>query len=615
MEDDASLVQAQIDAPSATRDLFPGKGVDTARLRDYDKARGEEYLRWCGYTPDDTLYNEYLSLTAIKELGNKDIPSKKKASFTAKFILQTLEVLKLKETPVFYLGHAGDPLFRKCQSVEELSSFVSWWYQMFFGFSSDIGEATKALLSGILPNDHYGEVDRSYIEIAEDWYWCVRDADVVQKEKLPPNTRVFAKMFDTENEDENVFKVPPFDMEDIATFLETYIALKNTPYRDWPKEYHLQCFKDWAMDRPDVEFGIFTVVALPFMRAGLLRGSIFNVGVGHNGKSLALGLATSLIGGRNTTQVSGNDLGKWDYLVDLQTTWFNCPSETELEFLKEETGAFKTISAHETYSIRKKHGDASVPVRGNFPMVFNINKIPKFGEDAPAILSRMFVNNFDRDFEAEGKAVKNYARKTFLADKHTMPMITGMALAFAHYYGQPEHLWEPSDSMKAELAAITDIATPERRYLDWFKRFFKGYAGITLMKKDYANFGRQEGEEYDTAEIAQTNMRFKQFKMHNFKGGTQYLLDEEHFPVERFVLMKKLWIRKYMGAMTWGEFIDSGESLVYRMMLDYLGKEEEYRRHLKLIGSTKTEEEIQKKVLQDMWLEIDKEQMGNKYER
>lgn len=598
----------------AAHGAFPERAIKAVLLRDCDPERGKQALVAYGHD-NDALYKEYLSLISAKEINNKDIPAKKKATFTAKFILKTFQVLKLKETNVFYIGHISDPLFRKCQSIEELSSCVSYWYQMLFGFSDGIQDATKILLSGILPGDHYGEVNRDYIKIMDRWYWCIKTANVVSQTNLPENTRVFAKMFDTEDEDENVFKVPEFDELDFATFITTYNELKDTPYPDWPDKYHLQCFKDWSMDRPDVEFGMFTVIAIPFMRPGMIRGSLFNVGEGHNGKSIVLGVATSLVGSRNTTTVSGNDLGSWDYLVDLQTTWFNCPSETELDFLKEKTGAFKTISAHETYSIRKKHGDASVPIRGNFPMVFNINKIPDFGEDAPAILSRMFINNFDRDFEAEGIAVKNYARKTFLKDKETMPMLTGMVLAFAHYYSQPEHLWKESPSMKAELAALTDIATPERRYVEWFKKFFIGYTGITAIKPDYANFGRQEGEEYDTAKISQKSLLFKQFKSHNLKEGTQYLLDEKPYPVKRFVLSKKMYINKYMGTMNWEEFTNSGESLVYRMMLDYLGKEAEYRGKLKLNNQTKTEEEIQKKVLQDMWLEIDQAQKGGVYER
>jgi phage/plasmid-associated DNA primase len=286
-----------------------------------------------------------------------------------------------------------------------------------------------------------------------------------------------------------------------------------------------------------------------------------------------------------------------------------------LEFLKENTGAFKTLSAHETFAIRKKHGDASVPVKGAFPIVFNINKLPELGDDAPAILSRMFINNFDVDFEAEGKAVKDYARKTFLEDKNTMPTLTGMVLAFAHYYSQPEHMWKESPSMKAELAALTDIATPQKRYVEWFKMFFDGYAGITLLKADYINFGKQEGEEYDTGKMTQSSLLFKQFKRRSQSNGTFYVLSETTYPVKRFTVSKNLYIRKYMGTMTWEEFQNDGNSLVHKMMLEYLSREEEYRKHLKLYLETKTDEEIKKKVLQDMWKEIIDEQRGAPYER
>ena len=594
---------------------YPEMAIQAAILRNFDKERGIEALEAYGYKPDSPLYREYEQLVSHKALYNKDIPAKKKAAFTAKFMLQTFEVLKLSETQVFYIGHMSNPLFRKCQSVEELSACVSYWYQVFFGFSTDIHDATKALIAGILPQDYYPEVSRDYIQITKDLYWCISAAKHMSKQQLPPNTRVFAKMFDTAYEDANVFKVPEFDLEDEITFRVAYHDLRNLPYEEWPEEYRFQCFKDWSANRTDVEFGMFTVLALPFMKPTIMRGSIFNVGEGHNGKSVLLGLATSMVGGRNTTQVSGNDLGKWDYLVDLQTTWFNCPSETELEFLKENTGAFKTLSAHETFSIRKKHGDASVPVKGSFPIVFNINKLPELGDDAPAILSRMFINNFDVDFEAEGKAVKDYARKTFLSDKETMPKLTGMVLAFAHYYSQPEHMWTASPSMRSELAALTDIATPQKRYIEWFKMFFQGYAGITLLKSDYTNFGKQEGDDYDTSKMSQSTLLFKPFKRRSKSNGTFYMLADSPYPVKRFIVSKKLYIRKYMGTMNWEEFHNDGNSLVYTIMLDYLAREEEYRKWLRMHVEERTEEEIRRKILYDMWNDIAEEQRGAPYER
>ena len=67
--------------------------------------------------------------------------------------------------------------------------------------------------------------------------------------------------------------------------------------------------------------------------------------------------------------------------------------------------------------------------------------------------------------------------------------------------------------------------------------------------------------------------------------------------------------------MTWEEFQNDGNSLIHKMMLEYLSREEEYRKHLKLYLEAKTDEEIKKKVLQDMWKEIIDEQRGAPYER
>jgi hypothetical protein len=70
-----------------------------------------------------------------------------------------------------------------------------------------------------------------------------------------------------------------------------------------------------------------------------------------------------------------------------------------------------------------------------------------------------------------------------------------------------------------------------------------------------------------------------------------------------------------MGDMRWEEYHNDGNSLVHAMMLDYLAREEEYRKYLKMYVETKTEEEIRKKVLHDMWKDINDIQRGIPYER
>lgn len=392
----------------------------------------------------------------------------------------------------------------------------------------------------------------------------------------------------------------------------TFRTLKDKPYEEWDEHYHFQCFKDWSMDRPDVEFGMFTVLALPFM-SRLPRGSIFNVGEGHNGKSVLVGLATSIVGKNNTSFVSGNQLSSWDNLVDLQTTFFNCPNETKVDFLKEDTDTFKSLSAHETVAMRKKFGDASVPVIGDFPMVFNLNKLPDFGSDASAILSRMFVNDFDCDFEATGKAVKDYARKTFFKDKYVIPELVGMIFAFAHYYNSEEHPWEPKAPMIERREAIRETATPHTRYLHWFSKFFRGFTKISALKDDYIKFGKTEGEDYDTSEIKLSALPFKKFSRSSLRDGTTvYRESDKGYPVARFDMDPNTYIRKYMGDMNLTELNRSGESIVYKMMVDYIKRDSEYRQLLKTGGVDKTDAEIEKKVLQDMFTDLCHEQTKRK---
>lgn len=581
-------------------------------IRDFDKSRGKAFLTGVGYNKDSQIMKEYERIVEATYMGKAT--DKMRSEFVARVMLTTYDVVKISEVGIYYIGRPGVPLYDRCRSEEVLSGYVSLVYQTLFGFKANIQDATKYLKAGITSFNTMQCIDRRYIWAVGNYCWDKQTAELYQTDELPKSARVFAKMFDTESEDDEVFKVPEFDESQISFMLATFRILKNKPYEEWPDEYHLQCFKDWSIDRPEIEFGMFTVLALPFMDK-LPRGAIFNVGEGHNGKSVLVGLATSILGKNNTTFVSGNNLSSWDNLVDLQTTFFNCPNETKVDFLKDDTDTFKSLSAHETISMRKKFGDATVPVIGDFPMVFNLNKLPDFGDDAPAILSRMFVNDFDCDFEATGKAVKNYARKTFFKDKLVIPQLVGMIFAFAHYYNSDEHLWEPKPAMVERREAIRETATPHTRYLYWFTKFFSGFAKITDLKEDYIKFGKAEGEDYDTSMIKLKELPFKRFGRSSLRDGTTVYKEADiNKPVQRFIMYGDTYIRQYMGDKNLQEMTHGpeGESVVYKMMTDYLKREAEYKQNLETAGVEKSEKEIEKKILQDMFAEISRSQTHHK---
>ena len=580
-------------------------------IRDFDHKRGEAFLRCAGYDDDSQIMKEY---HRIIESTYGKVTDKMRSEFVARVMLSSYDVVKISEVGIYYIGQPGVHLYNRCRSEEALSSYISLVYQILFGFKANIQDATKYLKAGITSFNTMQCIDRRYIWVVGNYCWDKVTAEVYKSDELPDNARVFAKMFDTDSEDDEVFKVPEFDDSQISYMLATFRILKDKPYEEWPDEYHYQCFKDWSMDRPDIEFGMFTVLALPFM-SRLPRGAIFNVGEGHNGKSVLVGLATSIVGKNNTTFVSGNNLSSWDNLVDLQTTFFNCPNETKVDFLKYDTDTFKTLSAHETSSMRKKFGDATVPVIGDFPMVFNLNKLPDFGDDAPAILSRMFVNDFDCDFEATGKAVKDYARKTFFKDDLVLPQLVGMIFAFAHYYNSDEHPWEPKRPMIERREAIREIATPHSRYLHWFTKFFSGFKKITDLKDDYVKFGRAEGEEYDTSMIKLSALPFKRFGRSSLPDGTTvYKEPEKGCTVKRFVMYPDTYIRNYMGDLNLQELHnnDGGESIVYKLMVDYLKRASEYKQELEIAGIEKSDKEIDQKILQEMFAEIWRTQTHNK---
>lgn len=583
-------------------------------LRQADPKRGKAFLEACGYGCTTEIYKEY---DRIIEKESKNLRAKQE--FVARFMLSTYHIVKLREVKVFYVEEGNSSMYKRCPSYETLCSEVAMFYQVLFGFNVNIDKTVDAMVAAILPKDLCSEIDRSYIQIVGGYYWNRRTADICtvlqdpNYEQVPSTARCFAKMFDTDVVDKNVFKVPEFDDDDVDTMLETYNRLKDISYYDWPDEYHFQCFKDWSKDRLGVSYGMMTVPALSFMRV-LPRGSIFNDGDGHNGKSVLNGLAVSIIGSNNVSTIVGDELGSWDHLVNLQTTWLNIPNETTVDFLKSNSEAFKAMSAQETYTVRHKHGDVSIPVVCDFPMVFNINKLPEFGQDSGAVLSRMFINRFEVDFEAEGRAVKDYAKKVFLSDKTTMPTIVGAVLAFAHYYSQDEHLWEESEEMLEAKALLSETAAPKKAYCMWMSKFFNSFSGIKIPKTDYINFGYLEGETYDGNEIKRKDHFFGKFRRISSENGTYYKNPEgEVGYFARFNMASNLRITKYMGALSLDEYYEGHHSLVHDMMEDYLAKKEEYESKLKKSKISKTKEEIDKYVMSEMFRSIDQAQKGGFY--
>lgn len=587
--------------PSVDEDTLLG-GVP---LQVGNSDRGQRLLAGLGYDRFSDTTSNYM---AIYEMSDKKGADKRRAEFVAGLLLQTLDIVKISEVEVYYVKARSQPLYMRCPSKESLASFVAYIYQLLFGFRANIQDAVKYLLAGITHRNLIQNIERRYIGIALDYCWDKKNAEIYRLDDLPPHSRVFAKMFDTEYEDDEVFKVPPLNQEQMGIVSETYYTLRNTPYDEWPDDYHFQCFKDWSENRPDVEFGMFTILALPFMHR-LPRGAFFNVGEGHNGKSVLVGLAVSILGKNNASFVSGNDLSSWDYVVDLQTTFLNCPNETKVDFLKDDTDVFKALSAHETTSSRVKHQSASVPIVGDFPMVFNLNKLPDFGSDASAILSRMFVNDFDCDFEATGRAIKDYARKTFLSNPNTIPTLVGMIFAFCYYYNSDEHPWEPKPAMVQRRESIREIATPYARYLHWFSKFFNGFTKISTLKNDYIQFGRAEGEEYDTSMIKLKELPFKRYKRCSMDdGSTVYQDSTNKFDKSRHewsVMDDTTYIRAMSGDYNLYELNHViHESLVYKLMTEYLRMEQELTNLYKIANNPKTPEELDKLILEKMDISI-----------
>ena len=194
--------------------------LSQSSIRDFDKNRGEKFLINAGYGTDSQIMKEYQRIVEATYMGKAT--DKMRSEFVARVMLTMYDVVKISEVGIYYIGQPGIQLYNRCRSEEVLSGYVSLVYQILFGFKANIQDATKYLKAGITLNNTMQCIDRRYIWVVGNYCWDKVTSELYEAEELPSNARVFAKMFDTESEDEEVFKVPEFDENQVSIMKATF---------------------------------------------------------------------------------------------------------------------------------------------------------------------------------------------------------------------------------------------------------------------------------------------------------------------------------------------------------------------------------------------------------
>lgn len=521
------------------------------------------------------LYKRYKSVV----YSEKKNTAGEQAKFIAELILTMYDIVKLADSSIYYIGEPGKPYYQAYKTKEQLGSFITDIYHVFFGIGQGktLQEVKKTVVENLGTVNVVSEIPKRYIKITGRYYWDKQEGEIYRERELDEETKVFARLFDTDNEDDMIFKIPEFTDEEEAIFLSVYNELKDTHFDDWGEQYRLSMFKDWSVDRYDYEYGMMTELALPYMKT-MPRGSFINTGRGSNGKSVLNGLAISILGSNNTSIIRGEDIGKWDFRTDLQISWLNVAGENEESFLKTNAVAFKILSAHETYSIKRKYGDGSVPIRGDFGMIFNLNDPPVLRDKdgtlmsgSEAIFKRMYLISFDNQFPQD----PTYPRRVFLQGRdehgepdHIIAKIVGMVFAFCHYFAQRGHTWEMKTSMIHERAALQDMLAPSLAFFSIVTPFCQGFRKIGVIKDDYVNYGNLlEIDGCNPKDIKLSDNVWKVFKRRDGFKGVEYRINDKG-NVNRLILDDNSNLGVYTDYKTIKDYHEYGGSAFYNMEID-----------------------------------------------
>lgn len=513
-----------------------------------------------------SLYGRYVDLL------NGKSSAESRAAWTGEILSRLFEVNRLKGSVTCYVSsnYARNKFLCRRFDDEDLDAWVGEWHRIFWGYrsGSEIKKACDSVVANINSRGLIQCLDRRFIMVGDELVWDRSISELVlldglsDSDKYPVKPRIFSSCFDTPHPDKNTVKIPKFENWQIELLLQTYDENKDLPVNK--RKTDIKAVKDWADGSVGIYWDMMYELSAMFLKS-YPRLCFLNIGVGCNGKSALEGLAGTIIGGANMGRIPANETASWDHLYTLQTIWLNCPNETPKGYFEKNTDEFKTVAAHETFTCKKKNASNGVDITADFVYILNVNQTPTFDKDSEACIDRIYPVVFRADFS--NRMVQEFAKKTYCEDKEFIPKILGQILALAHYYSNPKHEWEMSQDAKDEIGNLRTFASPNVNYYKIFNKFVRAYSGINLVKKDYLQWGKANGETYNIKDIAQNDLQFKNYKRQvQPDGKTWYVCGKQDI---RLNINEDFSNIELTNGERLGDYLDNGGSLVYNLEKHY----------------------------------------------
>lgn len=349
--------------------------------------------------------------------------------------------------------------------------------------SSEIERAVDKTKKGI--KNRIRAMEKRLVKIGEGIFWDLEESKFVST--LAPEQNCFARLFDSDEEDNNTVVVPMLSVQQSALIREqhkrTLEALLTN--RDLEEEYEF--VRTWACGDHDVYMDMLRCHALSFMPPNKV-GSPILIGQAGNGKSTYLDLLHSIWGRNNTTQLTMKQMADKHHQLNLAYSFMNAPDE-EQEYSDKERDevqrVFKVLSARSSLRAEKMFSQEDVKLKGDFVSYFPMNHKPAWrGTSAKALVRRSLIVPFYADLSHQAYSGKDFFHETFTPDM--LCHYLGTLLGIASYY--KDHEMAPSPAMYTQQESLLAETDSTVLYKKEFELFFDGFQTFNTLYTDYVNW-------------------------------------------------------------------------------------------------------------------------------
>lgn len=244
----------------------------------------------------------------------------------------------------------------------------------------------------------------------------------------------------------------------------------------------------WACDSLGLYVDILTLAAVPLL-VRKPECTFFILGEKGNGKSSFRHLLQCVYGTRNVSGVQVSQMGSWDYASTLLGKTLNFPDEESTNIESMDKAVFKSMSTHESITIRQKGSSIPFEILCDFPSIIPLNELPNWRNLDGGVARRITILPFNANLMAETKQGGiGYEERTYTPE--FISRFLGEIMGIASFYTQTGNpiVWS-AETMKASNAWANEMSSIELFVQD-FRRVFHGFVSVKLLYQCYQNWCR-----------------------------------------------------------------------------------------------------------------------------